>query len=63
MKRFFLMLFVVPIIFALAVGGINVVGQILGGEISLVDYLNSHSIIIGIIATYLIVRFAFPGKS
>ena len=62
MKRFLLWVFVVPIIFALAVGGVNVLGQILGGEISLVDYLTSHSIIIGIVITYLVVRFVFPKR-
>ena len=55
-------IFLIPIVILLAFWGINFILGVLSGNISLIDYIANHKVIIGLVAAYFIYKFLNPFK-
>lgn len=62
LKRILGAMIMVPVILIFAGWGVNLVVDILAGNIDLIAYLQAHKVIIAIIVTYLVFKHVNPFK-
>ena len=62
MKKLLGWLILFPVLFMVAVCAVNLFLAILSGDISLVQYIQEHSILIALVGAYLFYRFVLVPK-
>ena len=62
MKRIIFALLLVPLALSAAYGGVNLVNDVLSGNLDLLAWIEEHKVILAFVVCYLILTFIGPFK-